>query len=180
MRLPSLALTVLLLATPVAAQSGAEAYVQQASDAFGAPVGDLVGPSASVEALAATLLALPVGTNGVVLNQSGLDNAIVAEQTGLDNRAALSQIGSGNRTTILQDGSDNLFTAAVFGSDNRVTTNQIGDSNTYGLVMIGRNLEHTVTQRGSGNTATQFVASGVSPVDIEQRGNGLQVVVERY
>lgn len=180
MRAPLSLLASLLLAAPAVAQSGAEAYVRQASEAMGAPVGDVIGPVGSVEAMAAALLSLPPGTNAVVLNQTGTDNAIVAEQTGLDNRVALSQIGSGNQTNLLQDGSRNLFTATIFGDGNLVTANQVGDDNVYGLVMAGTNPEHVVSQIGDGNTATQFVAPGLQPAGIEQRGNGLEVIVERF
>ena len=50
----------------------------------------------------------------------------------------------------------------------------------YGLVMAGTNPEHVVSQIGDANTATQIVAPGLQPAGIEQRGNGLQVLVERY
>ena len=169
-----------LLAAPALAQNGVETYVQQASEALGAPVGDVIGPSGSVEEMAAALLSLPAGTNAVVFNQTGTDNAIVAEQTGLDNRVALSQIGSGNRTTLLQNGDRNLFTGIIFGDDNLVRLSQDGSDNQYGLLMAGTNPEHIVRQEGDGNSANQIVAPGLQPAGIEQRGNGLQVLVERY
>ena len=180
MRHLSILLALVLTTVPAVAQTDAETYVQQASEAFGTPVGDIVGPTGSIEAMAAALLALPAGTNAVVLNQTGTGNAIVAEQTGIDNRAVLSQTGSRNRTSLFQDGSNNLFTATIFGDGNTITTQQVGDGNVYGLIMAGTNPEHVVSQIGNGNAATQFVAPGLQPAGIEQQGNGLQVIVERY
>ena len=175
-----LPLLVALWATTAAAQNGAETYLEQASEAIGAPVASVLGQGGSAEALAAALLTLPAGTNAVAFDQTGTGNAIVVEQTGFDNRAALSQIGSGNLTTLLQDGSRNLLSATLFGDNNQITLNQIGDDNVYGLLMIGTNPEHVVSQIGDGNTATQVVAPGLRPASIEQRGNGLEVLVERY
>ncbi|HEX8299446.1 MAG TPA: hypothetical protein VF594_09840 [Rubricoccaceae bacterium] len=181
MRASFLVPAIALIATPAVAQSTqAETYVQQASEAIGAPLSDVIGPTESVEAMAASLLSLPPGTNAVVFNQTGTDNAITVEQTGLDNRVVVSQIGSGNRTGLVQDGSRNLFAATIFGDDNLVTANQMGDDNAYVLVMVGTNPEHVVSQLGDGNTATQVVAPGLQPAGIEQRGNGLDVLVERF
>ena len=169
-------------AAPAAAQSGSEAYVVQATSALGTSTGVALGATAlgSVEALAAVLPDLAPGTNAVVLTQTGSDNTLFVEQTGLDNVAALEQFGSGNLTRLLQDGSRNVVAATVLGDDNVLTVNQVGDDNAYALVMVGTNPEHLVEQIGDGNQARQIVAPGLAAAGIEQRGNGLDVLVERY
>ena len=114
------------------------------------------------------------------MNQTGTDNAIVAEQTASTTGPSSRSSAPATRRPSCRTASRNLVAATIFGDDNRVTVNQIGDDNAYGLLMVGTNPEHVVNQIGNGNTATQIVAPGLLPAGIEQRGNGLEVLVERY
>lgn len=176
------ALVLLAAAPPALAQSGTEAYVVQATSALGTSTGVALGVTAlgSVEALAAVLPGLAPGTNAVILTQTGSGNDLTVEQTGFDNVAVLEQFGSDNVTRLLQDGSRNVVVATVLGDDNGLEVNQVGDDNAYALVMVGTNPEHLVEQIGGGNQARQIVAPGLAAAGIEQRGNGLDVLVERY
>lgn len=173
------------LALPASAQTNTEAFLEQATTAVGTTSSRVTGTTllSAGETAAATVAAFPSlapGVNAVAFSQDGSDNTLDAQQTGLDNRIVVSQTGSDNTTTASQNGNRNQLVATIQGDDNALTAVQTGDDNTYGLVMSGSELQHQIRQTGQGNTATQFVAPGLLPASIEQRGNGLEVVVERF
>ena len=177
---------VLLLLTlgvgaPVFAQAS-EAYVSQAvaqADVAATVSGADLSP---FEALQAALPVVPDGTNVLVLEQIGIGNSIDAQQIGDNNRVVLQQNGNRNAFILTQDGNGNLVLASINGNDNGlITVNQSNDNNTYALYLIGDNAPpHTVTQTGGQNLATQVVGPGSTPIDIQQFGNGIEVLVERY
>jgi hypothetical protein len=171
----SLALLVPALAS---AQSG-EVFVQQA--VAQANVGSTLSPLrlGSLESLTAAIPLVTPGTNVVVLDQTGSGNDVVVRQIGADNAAVLTQQGSGNRTDLTQTGDDNLFLTLVVGDGNEVDAVQADGGNVYGLYLVGEGTAHTVTQLGGNNLAVQVVGPGTTPVDIEQRGRGIEVRVER-
>ncbi len=181
MRLAPALVLLIVLAAPASAQSGT-AFVQQATAELLTPTGDPL-PPASLRSGADVSAAFPniaSGANAVILAQSGSGNTLDVEQTGFDNRAILSQTGYDNQTRLVQDGDRNIYDAAIYGDANDLAVNQIGSDNVYGLLMVGTNPAHTVNQIGDANVATQIVAPGLQPVNIDQQGNGLQVLVERF
>ena len=172
LRSAALALAVFGAAPLAVAQSAGGVYVEQASDLVGASpdaVGVVPGGMTAAEVLAATVPPLTPGTNAVVLVQDGDDNRADISQTGTDNRFALVQQGVGNEVT-----------ADILGSGNTTNVTQLGDGNSYDLLMATDDLTLLpVVQEGTGNQAFQIVAPGLQPAGIEQRGNGMEVVVER-
>ncbi|MEO0558983.1 MAG: hypothetical protein AAF170_12445 [Bacteroidota bacterium] len=180
LRLLSLGLA-LAISAPALAQSS-EAYVSQAvaqADVAATVNGSGLNP---FEALQATLPEVPEGTNVLVLEQMGIGNQIDAQQAGLNNRVALTQNGDRNAFVLSQIGNNNLILASINGSDNGlITVNQSNDDNVYALYLDGDFAPpHTVTQTGGQNLATQVVGPGSTPIDIQQFGNGIEVLVERY
>jgi hypothetical protein len=174
-------LLALAISAPAFAQSS-EAYVTQAiaqADVAATVNGSGLNP---FEALQAALPVVPDGTNVLVLEQMGIGNQIDAQQTGLNNRVVLTQNGDRNAFVLTQDGNNNLILASINGSDNGlITVNQSNDDNVYALYLDGDFAPaHTVTQTGGQNLATQIVGPGSTPIDIQQFGNGIEVLVERY
>lgn len=174
-------LLALAISAPAFAQSS-EAYVTQA--VAQADVAETVDGSAldPFEALQAALPVVPDGTNVLVLEQIGIGNMIDAQQIGENNRVVLQQNGDRNSFILTQDGNDNLILARINGSDNGlITVNQSNDGNVYALYLDSDNAPaHTVTQTGGQNLATQVVGPNSTPIDIQQFGNGIEVLVERY
>lgn len=159
-------LLVLLLvaAAPSWAQS-AGASIQQAADLVGAAAGAGLTPA---EALAATVLPV-AGTNVIILLQDGDFNEVSVEQRGVNNRFAVVQQGDFNRTT-----------AQIFGDANSTNVTQRGAGNEYDLLMVADAVDLLpVVQEGEGNRAIQFVAPGLLPAGVEQRGSGMEVIIER-
>ncbi|HEX8387364.1 MAG TPA: hypothetical protein VF576_14320 [Rubricoccaceae bacterium] len=183
MRYAPVLLLLIVLAAPVAAQSNTEVYVDQATGAIGAPTSQAFGRAAlgPVEALAASLQGrnLTGETNVLVVTQNGSGNALALSQIGQNNAVGLIQNGDGNVTDLAQLGDNNVVLSAIDGSGNVLRDVQQGDNNSYSLVLSGDETTHTVLQLGSDNVAEQTVAPGLLPASIEQRGNGLEVYVER-
>jgi len=180
-RCTAVLLVALALSAPAFSQTS-DAYVTQAvaqADVAATVNGSGLNP---FEALQAALPVVPDGTNVLVLEQMGIGNQIDAQQTGLNNRAVLTQNGDRNAFVLTQDGNNNLVLASINGSDNGlITVNQSNDGNVYALTLDGDFAPaHTVTQTGGQNLATQIVGPGSTPIDIQQFGNGIEVLVERY
>lgn len=177
----ALLLIALGMSVPALAQSS-EAYISQAiaqADVAATVNGASLNP---LEALQAALPTVPDGTNVLVIEQFGVGNAVDAQQIGQNNRVVLQQNGDYNEFILTQDGNGNLVLASINGNNNGlITVNQSNDDNTYALYLVGDNAPpHTVTQTGGQNLATQVVGPGSTPIDIQQFGNGIEVLVERY
>lgn len=164
----ALVLFALGLAPLAAAQTAPETAIQQASGLV--RTDEAVGSASSAEeTLAALLPSLVPGTNAVVLVQEGSGNTASVAQLGLDNRFGLVQIGLANAVD-----------AQMVGNANTAVVTQIGDGNDYRLVMEADGVELLpVLQEGIGNRAEQVVQPGLQPAGIEQRGNGLELLIER-
>lgn len=159
----------LLLALSIASAQAQTAGVsiQQAADLID-EAGAMAGLTAA-EALAATVLSPAGGTNVVVLVQDGDFNEAQVEQQGTGNRFALVQQGDFHRTT-----------AQIIGHANTTTVTQRGAGHEYDLLMVTDAVDLLpVVQEGEGNRAVQFVAPGLLPAGIEQRGNGMEIIIER-
>ena len=188
MRTFFLAALCVFLAAPALAQRGGEAYVTQASNLVGASVPDLLGNTESSQpVVVGRFLADPFGfarfglggfTNSTFVDQTGVGNAALLEQQGERNSALVVEIGNGNAVSLLQLGDDNAYGAVLVGDDNETTAQQLGNGNRYGLVFTGSDLRHRVLQQGDGNEALQIGANGARPADVEQYGNGLQLLIE--
>ena len=173
----------LLLALGVSASASAqsEAYVTQAVAQANIPAvvdGSALDP---FEALQAAVNAVEDGSRNVlVVEQTGVGNNAEIDQVGINNRLVLTQTGSYNMFALTQTGNDNLVLAGILGDRNDVQIIQENGGNIYELYMIGSDLPfHSVIQSG-GDVARQIVAPGATPVSIEQRGGGAEVLVERY
>lgn len=166
------------LAAPASAQPS-EVFLEQAirqSDGRSAVATPRLGP---LETFSAVVSVAPPGANVLVLEQEGTGNNVSVEQVGIDNAALVTQEGAGNQTDLVQTGDDNLFMSLVVGDGNRVDALQTEGGNAYGLFMVGSGTDHTVRQLGGDNTAVQVVSPGATPVDVEQRGSGASVYIQR-
>ena len=177
-------LLFLALASNASAQS--EVFVEQASSTFGVSTDVIIGANngnaqAALNAALAEAGVSPA-TNVAAITQEGAGNQVDLTQQGVGNRLGLYIQGNSNQIQLSQIGNYNEFTADISGDGNTLGPESIqaGTSNQYVLISEGVNGElHTLAQYGNENQATQVVGPGLKPASIEQRGNGLQVTVER-
>lgn len=121
---------------------------------------------------------LPQGGHFGLIHQDGAANLAVMDQDGASNLAVMMQHGSGNTTQLTQHGTGNIYGAWLTGNDNRLNVTQHGDANTYLLEFAGNGLafEHEAIQVGAGNQAVQL-GTGTVPFGIEQRGDGMTLII---
>lgn len=169
-----------LFAASAQAQVGTDVFVQQAGIALTPSTTGLDGRASRAELLRGLIPSTLAGdANAVVLEQEGSGNSIEAVQRGTENRLLLSQIGGDLSASFVQDGIANEVSLSMEGESNTVSSVQIGDGNRYTLSLSGSETSHDLLQVGDDLQATQFVAPGVLPASIEQRGQATAVTVVR-
>ena len=113
------------------------------------------------------------------IEQLGYNNLAVMYQYGSANVGQLSQDGTGNRTGLLQHGYDNLFDVDITGSNNYLGVVQVGNGLEY-LPDINDSNRHVFrVQMGIGNQVVELGQGGV-PVNIEQRGEGMELIIQHH
>ncbi len=189
-----LTLTLILAARPAAAQDDApqtpfsdEVYVTQIAQAVSPEARistgealDLIYARLRAERHRSALDAYQGGgadgRSVALVHQLGNHNAAAVDQAGASNLAMLYQRGSGNASLLEQAGAGNVFGSYLTGDGNRTDVQQRGTGNVYVLDFAGDGLRHTARQLGSNNQAVQ-TGQGTVPFSIEQRGNGMQMVI---
>ncbi|MEM1115457.1 MAG: curlin repeat-containing protein [Bacteroidota bacterium] len=176
----TLLLSAALLVPALASAQTGEAFVEQAfaeAGATGAFSGTGLDPA---EAL--STIGIATDRNALSLDQRGSLNEVTLAQTGTNSAAVITQIGNENLLSLLQAGDDNVFLAVIVGDGQLTDAVQDGNGNRYALLMedpLVTGVPHTILQEGDGNVLTQIVGPGTAPVDVEQRGVGFEVTVER-
>ncbi len=116
--------------------------------------------------------------NLALIQQVGDRSRTEIEQRGEGNVAVLYELGDRNRSSVLQRGDDNIYALWLRGDQNRMNGRQIGDRNIFLFEGAGENLTFPfVSQVGNDLKAVQ-IGSTVLPFGIEQRGNGMEVIIE--
>jgi len=97
-----------------------------------------------------TLGMLPAhaGSNRVIIEQWGRDNAGALAQTGHHQRVTITQRGRANLSLSTQDGARNRVVVGQSGCNNVADTAQSGRRNIVGVAQFGCHNDATVTQSG--------------------------------
>jgi hypothetical protein len=124
------------------------------------------------------------GDNAAIIVQNGNGNiAEIVQQSGTGNRAYIEHDGHDNQTYLLQSGNDNAFSVTMIGDRNYFDFAQVGDGNQYERVWVGSDTDlgtlPPVVQTGNGNQIIEIGQGGI-PLMIEQRGDGMRMVVEHH
>ncbi len=177
-------LVAMSLSAPLAAAQASETFIQQAGLSFSTEAApELAGAGlASREALDAAVLGISAQTNVIAVSQRGIMNKADIVQSGQGNLVGLDIVGNENLFSLSQIGNGNTFVGDVIGSSNEILDGsvQAGANNSYTLLLAGTATQpFSISQVGNENNAVQFVETGVAPASISQRGNGLQLTVER-
>ncbi len=136
-----------------------------------------LGQTASECALSTSVPPVSPGTNLATIVQHGSGHRATIIQRGISNVAVSTQHGSGNELSATQLGNDNLIGIRLVGHDNSLNVRQNGNDNAYLLSFAGDDLDHSVTQVGSGLRLVQL-GTGSLPFSVEQQGTGMTVRIE--
>lgn len=169
----------------LSAQNPSEVFIQQAqidhNDAVLQFTGDFTTAFSGQMALD-SFEEFDTETNVAIVNQFGDNNISTLIQNGIGNMARFNIFGNRNTTGLEQDGNSNRFILNLEGSDNQIDGLQSGNENQLRMDLIGSGLPNqTFTQIGN-NLTIQLLdnGSGGVPLQIEQRGNGAEVIIENY
>ncbi|MCC5925868.1 MAG: hypothetical protein JJU41_04840 [Bacteroidetes bacterium] len=112
------------------------------------------------------------------LNILGMMNFVDASQNGNANLFSLTIEGDENTAGITQRGSGNEAQIQLIGNNNTLNTLQHGRSNLLNMNIFSNGLMHNTQQIGNAN---QIMIQGEqrTPLQIEQRGNGIGIVIEQ-
>ncbi|OZC04229.1 hypothetical protein [Rubricoccus marinus] len=177
-------LPLLLFALAATASAQSEVFVEQAGSTFGVSTDVVIGSGAvnAQSALNTATAGVSPATNVAAITQEGADNRVDLTQQGIGNRLGLFIDGNSNQFQLSQIGSYNEFVADVIGDGNVLGPESIqaGTGNQYTLLSDRVSGEvHSLQQYGDANQAFQVVGQGLKPASIQQRGSGMQVMVER-
>jgi hypothetical protein len=120
---------------------------------------------------------------GEQAGSDGDNNVATLVQNGANNLGVIVHLGNQNRTTLTQDGNRNVAGVRLQGTNNATDILQDGTGNEYRLDFEGTGLgmdgtPHTVEQIGDQNMLVQ-VGQGTTPFNVQQRGDGMRMIIRR-
>jgi hypothetical protein len=115
-------------------------------------------------------------TKAALANSNHEGNYLILNQNGDGHKAVINQKGKGNNSYLEQKGSGHTYELSMTGHHNTSIGIQKGANNVMIDKVSGNNVEHIITQQGSGHVFIEEGKSGI-PLSIHQKGKDMKIIL---